>query len=337
MSKNKKKLLILMDWKPPVFWDFRIILERHFKVDVFFSFSPKGFNSYFEKIIFLWKSYIVASFSAFTKIKNYDILYAWNAVLGLLVAFYCRCFRREKPKIVIAQLIIPNRGQTFNQRCRFWFIKFSLERIMLAIVHSRIEVEQFGRLFENNKTEFAFVPLGIKIAKLPYGGDGTIFSGGRSNRDYATLFSALEEIKQKCIVATQKLNVANLVVPKNVELKFNLFGKTFDTLLNNASLIVIPLDREDESSGQLVLLQAMAAGKAIIVTKNRGIEDYVVHNHNAIVVPAHDVVTLRGEIERLFASPSLMKKLALNAQNDVKQFSRKNQAVRVAQLLQALN
>ncbi|MBN1481255.1 glycosyltransferase [candidate division KSB1 bacterium] len=330
----KKKLLVLMDWAPPEDWVFKKQLEHYFDTDIFFDNTKKGYNSTLEKIVALWRSYVLTGYSAFLKIRNYDLVYAWHAVMGLVVAFLCRFFHAKRPKIVIAQLIIPKRPASLNQYLREAFIRYALKRVDTVIVYSTIEAEQFEKRYGNGSTLFTFLPLGIELSNhRPASDEHYIFSGGRSNRDYATLVKAVTGLNFKVKIAAQRFNVSELALPENVETYFDVYGESFSRLLAGATIVVIPLERADESSGQLVLLNAMAFGKPIIITRSRGVEDYIRDGENVITVPRQNMFALRTELDNLLNSPEERRRLGVYAKESVKSFSIAKQAERVARLL----
>ncbi|MBN1466496.1 glycosyltransferase family 4 protein [candidate division KSB1 bacterium] len=334
MDVVKKRLLVLMDWQPPEDWIFKKQLDLYFDTDIFYDDTRKGYNSTLEKVVALWRSYVATSVRGFFALKNYDVVYAWHAVMGLVLAFLCRFFRVHRPKIVIAQLIIPKRPTCLNQTLREGFIKYSLKRVDSVIVYSTVEAEQFERLYGNGHTRFKFLPLGIELSNhRPPSDDFYIFSGGRSNRDYFTLVKAAAGLPCPVKIAAQRFNLADLELPDNVEPIFDVYGENFNRLLAAATIVVIPLERADESSGQLVLLNAMAFGKPIIVTDSRGVQDYIRDGETAITVPRQNAFALRTEIENLLNSPQERMKLGVAAKESVMNYSLARQAERVAALL----
>lgn len=330
-EKRKKKLLIVLDWIPPQNWQFEEILSRYFSADMLYSQTPKGYDNIVEKITGLWKSYFLTSLRAATRASQYDVIYSWHAVIGMLTSFWLRFFFINEPKLVTGQMIIPERVSLFNRFFRIPFTKCTVKRIETVIVHSKIEAYQLKSCYPY--TNFVFVPLGIEQNIRETGDDNYIFSGGRSNRDYKTLFKAVEELDYPTKIVAQKFNISGLDVPENVNVYFNVFGDFFDELLARAAVVVIPLDRPDESSGQLVLLQAMSYGKPIIVTENRGLLDYIEPGKNAFTVPPHDYHSLRTELKNLFENPLLKKMLGNNARDASAQFTQDKQAQRIAELL----
>lgn len=328
-----------MDWEPPQDWVFKKQLDLAFQTDVFFDNTKKGYNTRIEKVLSLWRSYVLTGFTAFFKLRRYDIVYAWHAVMGLVVAFFCRFFRVNYPKIVIAQLIIPQRQPGLNQFFRETFIRYALKRVDSVIVYSTIEAEFYEKMYGNGVTQFTFLPLGIELSNhRPASDENYIFSGGRSNRDYATLAKAVAGLDCEVKIAAQRFNVADIEMPENVQLYFDVYGENFNKLMAGASIVVIPLERADESSGQLVLLNAMAFGKPIIITKSRGVEDYIRDGDTVITIPKKNAFALRTELDGLLNSPEERAKLGAAARESVKQFSIAKQGERVAAfMLERLN
>ena len=67
------------------------------------------------------------------------------------------------------------------------------------------------------------------------------------------------------------------------------------------------------ASGVGTVLEAMALGKALIVSDSPGIRDYVAHDETALVVPCGDVMALRAAIERLTREPETRARLGAAA------------------------
>jgi len=334
LSQPKPKLLIIMDWQPDKNWVFRKVLDEAFFTDICFGLAPKSFQSTFEKVYFLWKSYVAVAVRAFLKARKYDVIYSWHAVIGLVFASLCRVFRIDKPKIVVAQLIVPRKGDSLAQRMKIAFTRYALKRVDCVIVYSRVEVQQFKLDYSTSRTKFVFVPLGIDASEdASCSNGGYVFSGGRSNRDYYTLIAAMRGTAYTAHIAAQRFNIKGVHVPANVHPHFDAFGEKFKSLLSGAALVVIPLDRPDESSGQLVLLQAMSMGKAIIVTESRGIADYCVAGETAALVPQHDPQALRQSIQDFMNSDARREQMGKTAQEFAQKFTLQKQAKNIADLL----
>lgn len=73
-----------------------------------------------------------------------------------------------------------------------------------------------------------------------------------------------------------------------------------------------------EQTWGLVVTEAMAAGKPVIVSRKAGASEIIENNVNGIIMDHDDPERLAGEIKRLFHNPRLAKKLGKNAHNYVK-------------------
>jgi hypothetical protein len=314
---DSRKILVLIDWAPPSDWPLLCELRRYFQsVALQVTQVPSGFNHKIEKIFHLWKGYVISTVRAFLNSRDVDVVYAWQPVLGLLYAFFCRIFRRQEMKIAVSHLIVPLRSGSAG-RLKMLFIKFCLRRIDLVIVSSRVEARKFAQVFQIPDDKICFNPLGIEPINMAPKSGGYIFSGGRSNRDYKTLCGAAEGLDVPVRIIAQKFNLEGVSVPQNVAVQYGVFGGEFDRGIAEAKIVVVPLDRPDESSGQLVLLNAMVLGKAVIITDNEAVRDYVDDQENVLLVAPHDPVALRHAITRLLRDDSLRRSLGENARRKV--------------------
>ena len=308
---------MLIDWVPPDDWPLLLELRRRFQaVSVEAAPAAGGFNSRLEKLLFLWRVYVLSTTRAFFKYPNVELVYAWQPVLGLLYAFYCRLFFRRRVKIAVSHLIVPFRAGLVT-KFKSLFIRFCLRRVHLIIVSSSVEVDKFAGYFHLPSKKICCNPLGIDPPKAePHRGD-YIFSGGRSNRDYRTFCTAVDGLKSPVQIIAQKFNLEHVAVPPNVTVRYGLFGEAFDRALADCRFAVIPLDRPEESSGQLVLLAAMYLGKAVIITDNKAVHDYVQDGQTALLVPPHDPSAMRAAIERLLNDEALAQRVGAAARRRV--------------------
>lgn len=140
-----------------------------------------------------------------------------------------------------------------------------------------------------------------------------IFSGGRSGRDYATLFAALQQTTIPAVVNARPFNVRGLKVPQNVRLNDLLPADAYRNLHWGARFVVIPLQDLDEVVGLIAVLYAMAAGKAVIVSRVSCIEEYVQEGETGLLVPPGDVTAMRTAIERLWTDRETCERMGKQA------------------------
>ena len=82
-------------------------------------------------------------------------------------------------------------------------------------------------------------------------------------------------------------------------------------LYARARLVVVPLLDVDADCGVTVITEAMAMGKAVVVTATRGQVDLVRHGENGLYVPPGDPVALRAAIQRLLDDPDEARRLGM--------------------------
>jgi glycosyltransferase involved in cell wall biosynthesis len=90
----------------------------------------------------------------------------------------------------------------------------------------------------------------------------------------------------------------------------------FEELMRRAAVIVVPLaPRDDRSAGQTTFVNAMARGKAVIVSATPGTDEYVSNGDTGVLVPPADPVALCRAIERLIDDPALARRIAERARS----------------------
>jgi glycosyltransferase involved in cell wall biosynthesis len=82
---------------------------------------------------------------------------------------------------------------------------------------------------------------------------------------------------------------------------------------------VVPLFENDYQTGISTILEMMAMGKALIVTKTRGQTDTIIDGENGLYVPPGDPAALRTAIERLRKDPAEARRLGANARRYVEE------------------
>lgn len=178
-----------------------------------------------------------------------------------------------------------------------------------------------------------FVRLGIKrphLVFIPFGVDAQFFQptdtsreealivsvGRDTGRDYTTLFGAAERVPQNFIVVAAQKNIPHdMTVPANVTVLYERSYTEMRSLFERARLVVIPskdtqIPEGSDCSGQTVILEALAAGKAVIATHRSWITDYLVPEEDLVVVPPHNPEALARAINSLWGDTERRKRLA---------------------------
>jgi glycosyltransferase involved in cell wall biosynthesis len=169
----------------------------------------------------------------------------------------------------------------------------------------------FQRDYGISRDRFHYIPFKVNgielIQKVTICDAGYIFTGGRSRRDFATLFAAVETLGYPVRVVTSSeadmrphgSSLEGLLVPPSVEISTNDQSQDFFVrTMAGARLVVLPIVRDTTTQAGIgVYLQGMALHKCVIISSGMGVSD-VLTGSQAVIVPAGDVEALRQAIER---------------------------------------
>jgi hypothetical protein len=192
----------------------------------------------------------------------------------------------------------------------------SIRRVVNAILRSamipELEVIAFSEGERRSLIDGVGIP-GERVHKLIWGGAAVaafeteadevrradapyVFSGGYANRDYATLFAAVDGLDYPVVVVASSLNRLH-DLPANVNVRTDVPEEEFDRLLAGSHLLVVPLRATGEASGQSVLFRGIQHGRPFVGTRHDGLIDYLGEGYPGFV-PAEDPAALRAAISR---------------------------------------
>jgi glycosyltransferase involved in cell wall biosynthesis len=91
------------------------------------------------------------------------------------------------------------------------------------------------------------------------------------------------------------------------------------SLYARSALAVVPIVQNDYQTGISTILEMMAMGKCVVVTRTRGQTDTIVDNETGVYVPPGDAEALRATIQRLLANPEERARIGRAARAYVEQ------------------
>jgi glycosyltransferase involved in cell wall biosynthesis len=133
-------------------------------------------------------------------------------------------------------------------------------------------------------------------------------------RDYETLARAAEGLDVPVVVVTEERNVRGIDLPANVEVTRDLPYTELRELYARAACVVLPVRGPDyaygtESGGLTALMEAMAMGKAVVLSDRPIFAEYTRGGEAVSLVPAEDPDALRETIGSLLADAELRARL----------------------------
>jgi glycosyltransferase involved in cell wall biosynthesis len=187
------------------------------------------------------------------------------------------------------------------------------------------------------------VPFGVDVGFWTPGGSGDagpiLAVGNDDGRDYSLL---LEAIGTHALRLHTRLPVDVRRLPPGVRLTGGtwqdaaLSDEELRDLYRASPFVVVPLRESSQPQGQSVTLQAMACGRAVVLSRTRGLWnlDLMRHGENCHLVPAGDLGALRQAIDDLSADPAYAARLGAAARRTVEQhFTSDGMAERIAAVI----
>ncbi len=188
-------------------------------------------------------------------------------------------------------------------------IRWALGRVYKLLVYFR-DSASFEVKYGLPRSRFEYVPFKVNswelIREAVISDGGYIFVGGRSRRDFATLFEAVKDLPYPVRILTAHepellphgSSLAGLRVPANVEMIYkDTDRKLYVELMANARLVVLPIVKDSAvQAGIGVYIMGMALRKCVIISEGLGVSD-VLQPHQACIVPPGDASALRDAIE----------------------------------------
>ena len=255
------------------------------------------------------------------RLLQYDFVIAQdNFLLGYVVSLCSRVFHLKTRWLYTAvhSSTLMRRHATHPIRL-FLFKKFWSSYACIICISSG-QLEDFVRL-GIPRERLVFVPFGVdarffRSAAASRGEDLIVSAGRDAGRDYPTLFRAAERVEYPFIVVASHRNIpSGMPVPANVSVHYDRSLAELRDLYARARLVVVAskdASRADGSdcSGQTVILDALAVGKAVIATHRSWITDYFVPGQDLVVVPPNDPEVLAQAINSLWQDAEKRERLA---------------------------
>ena len=244
-----------------------------------------------------------------------------NTEVEALVFGLVKVFARVQTKIIFETFIYTSRGEGLLGRLHRAYLRLILSRVDAALCHARHETREYKQSFASTGCQFLFVPYGTTVhgreamineaAVRPPSDPPLLVTAGRSARDYTTLLAAIRGLPCRLLIISDSFDIS--IEPRQsaqVTVLRNCFGMEYLQQLARAELVVVPLARDSISAGQMVLLQARALRKPLIITRTATTVEYATDGEDALMVERSDVAGLHAAIERLLQDAALRETLA---------------------------
>jgi glycosyltransferase involved in cell wall biosynthesis len=189
-------------------------------------------------------------------------------------------------------------------------LKYVLMQFLFASVHrvicsSTTEVDYYRAVFKWSNKKVQYVPILTRSYfelksdlvedtggdKRPY-----MLAAGRALRDFETAVTAVAETPFRLVIVGGAGVTDRWRANRNVQVYENVSLERLTALMAACTAVLVPLEDRKISTGQSVVLHAMALGKPVIATRTAGTIDYIENNSTGILVAPYNVTELRAAI-----------------------------------------
>ena len=246
--------------------------------------------------------------------REYDALLLCH--VGLEAFFAGRLRRRFYPRkpLIVVDLLMPQ-PRRFTALAAPW-----LRRIdAFGCVRSG-DIGELQRRFNIAAHDCFFAPFPANpvLQNLETQPGDCLYSAGQAHRDWETLIAAVNLLPYPLRIATPH-DLSALNPQAHIALLEPQQPAAGRALAAQSALIVLSFKDTLLPSGPLVLLDALAMGKAVVASEVNGTRDYVRNGETGILVPPHDVEALRAAIDKLMSDGPRRQKMGAAARADVKE------------------
>jgi glycosyltransferase involved in cell wall biosynthesis len=227
----------------------------------------------------------------------------------------------REPRHVIVQFIASELSPGPGSRAKHFVRRVLLNTVFLVICSSRDEVAYYREIFRWPASRTAFVPFHTDARLLdvqpiedepPF-----VLSAGRSYRDFAVLARAVAGTGIRTEVVCGRGGPRLAKVPAEMQIIEEMPLPDLMERMRRASIVVLSLEPKRISTGQTVLLQAMAHGKAVVATASAGTTDYIESGLDGVLVPPGDADALRDAICTLWQDPTARVRMGERARRRI--------------------
>jgi glycosyltransferase involved in cell wall biosynthesis len=254
----------------------------------------------------------------FVRGGSYDAVFTNGENLAIPLALLWKGRARRPAHVTIGHRPSTGKKRLFFRNLR---VQNEIETLFVyASTQERFAAAELGvapekvRHIEFHADEKFFRPL-PDVAEVP----GSVCAAGLEWRDYPTLIAAMESLPDRRLdIAASSPWSKHRNETEARTLPPNVSARRYDyhdlrTLYARSEIVAVPLYENDFQAGITTLLEAMAMGKAVIVTQTAGQTDVITDGVNGLTVAPGDATDWYDALEQLHQNPDRRRMLGENA------------------------
>ena len=216
--------------------------------------------------------------AALRRVNRADVVLSTVDTVGIPLMLLNRAGRVRPPLVYVAVGLPERLARLRNERMRRLYAR-ALASSAAVLAYSEFEAEELRAWMASygESTQVVFVPFGVDedaLAPTNVQPDVDVVSiGADPHRDLELLLAVAAELSSKSfrIVTTADRARSLGALPENVEAETDLPFGEMRHRLESARAVALPVRDNSYSGATTVLLQAMAAGKPVVVSRTKAI------------------------------------------------------------------
>jgi glycosyltransferase involved in cell wall biosynthesis len=258
------------------------------------------------------------------ELNRSDVVYSTVDTVGIPLALLGR-LGRVKPPVVYVAIGLPERlAQLRGLAARRLFVD-AFRRLHTIVAYGWGEVEELRSWLGPGGPRTEFVAFGVDTEHFrpePVAGEDDVLSvGADPRRDFGLVTELARRLPDRSfrIVASADNARALDALPANVRLEVDVpFARVRECLLR-ARVVALPVRDNTYSGATTTLLQAMACGRPVVVTRTAAIARgyHLEDGENCRLVPPGDVLAVEHAVSGVLDDGSLAAGLGLRARETV--------------------
>ena len=252
--------------------------------------------------------------------RRFDGFISANVRNALAVGTFKRVVRRRSPLLVMTEMRLDDPRPGIGWRAKVAWQRYAFAAADVLCVSSRREAALYAQRLNIQVERFRFVPWHTNVLDPQYHPPvgAAFFAAGRTGRDWSTLAAAVRGVPIAVTVVCSEHDARLADFPSNVTVCADVPYERYRSLLMDAAAVIVPLEEHAYSSGQVVVLEAMALGKPVVAARVLGTEDYIDHDVDGLLVDPGNADALRDALLRVQREPMLAERLGRAAVETVR-------------------
>ncbi|MBV9250059.1 MAG: glycosyltransferase family 4 protein [Acetobacteraceae bacterium] len=238
--------------------------------------------------------------------RDCDAIWACCESPSLILLLLRRVLRFRKPVVAV------DVGFDVGWRLRRWVMALLMPRLdgLITLANTHVDLAR-SRWRTTAKVVFIHQHVDTDFySPAPFAPNGPVLAVGDDiGRDFPTLLKAVEGLDLDLVIRTRRALPELPSHPRIKVMSDRLPWPDYRGLFEQARFVAIPLSASIHASGVGSILEAMATGRALVVSNSPGIADYIEHEKTALVVPCGDAAAFRAAVERLQQDDELCQRL----------------------------